>query len=71
MGLHFKSLRSSSKGNCVHIWTRNSQIIIDCGFEYPFSGLACEAWSAVCRPERSTPHKPGRYAGGENGLAQE
>jgi len=33
MSLHFKSLRSSSKGNCVHIWTKNSQIIIDCGFK--------------------------------------
>jgi len=33
MSLHFKSLRSSSGGNCVQIWTKNSQIIIDCGFK--------------------------------------
>lgn len=33
MGLHFKSLRSSSSGNCLQIWTKHSQIIIDCGFK--------------------------------------
>ena len=32
MGLHFKSLRSSSSDNCLQIWTKNSQIVIDCGF---------------------------------------
>jgi phosphoribosyl 1,2-cyclic phosphodiesterase len=33
MSLYFRSLRSSSAGNCVQIWTDNSQIIIDCGFK--------------------------------------
>lgn len=33
MSLHFKSLRSSSSGNCMLIWTRSSQIVIDCGFK--------------------------------------
>jgi glyoxylase-like metal-dependent hydrolase (beta-lactamase superfamily II) len=33
VSLYFRSLRSSSAGNCVQIWTQNSQIIIDCGFK--------------------------------------
>jgi phosphoribosyl 1,2-cyclic phosphodiesterase len=33
MGLHFKSIRSSSSGNCLQIWTKHSQIVIDCGFK--------------------------------------
>jgi len=31
MSLHFQSLRSSSSGNCVMIWTHNCAILLDCG----------------------------------------
>ncbi len=31
MPLYFKSLRSSSSGNCLLLWTKNTRVIIDCG----------------------------------------
>jgi phosphoribosyl 1,2-cyclic phosphodiesterase len=31
MPLHFKSLRSSSSGNCLLLWTDRTRILIDCG----------------------------------------
>jgi phosphoribosyl 1,2-cyclic phosphodiesterase len=31
MSLHFQSLRSSSSGNCMMLWTSNSAILLDCG----------------------------------------
>jgi phosphoribosyl 1,2-cyclic phosphodiesterase len=30
--IHFQSLRSSSAGNCLTLWTSTSSILIDCGF---------------------------------------
>src|SRR5438105_573807 len=32
MSVYFKSLRSSSSGNCLLIWTAETRIVIDCGF---------------------------------------
>lgn len=32
MSLYFRSIRSSSSGNCLLIWTADTQIVIDCGF---------------------------------------
>ena len=31
MAIHFQSLRSSSAGNCLALWTATSSILIDCG----------------------------------------
>ena len=31
MPLHFKSLRSSSSGNCLLVWTDRTRVLIDCG----------------------------------------
>jgi len=31
MSLHFRSLSSSSSGNCLLLWSDNTRIIIDCG----------------------------------------
>jgi Cft2 family RNA processing exonuclease len=31
MPLYFKSLCSSSSGNCLTLWTENTRILIDCG----------------------------------------
>jgi phosphoribosyl 1,2-cyclic phosphodiesterase len=31
MPLHFKSLCSSSAGNCLLLWTANTKVVIDCG----------------------------------------
>ncbi len=31
VSVHFQSLRSSSAGNCLALWTRTSSILIDCG----------------------------------------
>jgi phosphoribosyl 1,2-cyclic phosphodiesterase len=31
MPLHFQSLRSSSKGNCLSLWTDRTRVLIDCG----------------------------------------
>ncbi len=31
MSLHFKSLRSSSSGNCLLVWTDRTRVLIDCG----------------------------------------
>ena len=31
MNLHFKSLRSSSSGNCLMLWSDTTRILIDCG----------------------------------------
>lgn len=32
MSIYFKSLRSSSSGNCLLIWTASTLVAIDCGF---------------------------------------
>lgn len=32
MALYFKTIRSSSSGNCVTLWTGKSRVLIDCGF---------------------------------------
>jgi phosphoribosyl 1,2-cyclic phosphodiesterase len=31
VAVHFQSLRSSSAGNCLAVWTRTSSLLIDCG----------------------------------------
>lgn len=31
MPLHFRSLRSSSRGNCLALWTDRTRVVIDCG----------------------------------------
>ena len=31
MALYFKTLRSSSSGNCLRLWTEQTNVIIDCG----------------------------------------
>jgi phosphoribosyl 1,2-cyclic phosphodiesterase len=31
MSIYFRSFRSSSAGNCLALWTRDSSILIDCG----------------------------------------
>ena len=31
MPLHFRSLRSSSSGNCLLVWTDRTRVLIDCG----------------------------------------
>ena len=31
MPLHFRSLRSSSSGNCLLVWTDHTRVLIDCG----------------------------------------
>jgi ribonuclease BN (tRNA processing enzyme) len=31
MPLHFRSLRSSSHGNCLALWTDRTRVVIDCG----------------------------------------
>ena len=31
MSLYFKSLRSSSSGNCLLVWTDHTRVLIDCG----------------------------------------
>ena len=31
MPIYFKSLRSSSNGNCLLLWTENTKVVIDCG----------------------------------------
>ena len=31
MSIHFKSLRSSSSGNCLLVWTDRTSVLIDCG----------------------------------------
>ena len=33
MSLCFQSLRSSSSGNCVALWTPTSSILVDCGVQ--------------------------------------
>jgi phosphoribosyl 1,2-cyclic phosphodiesterase len=33
VSLHFQSLRSSSAGNCLALWTATSSILIDCGVQ--------------------------------------
>lgn len=39
MSLCFRTLCSSSRGNCLAIWTENSCVLIDCGFR---SQISCE-----------------------------
>ncbi len=36
MALHFQSLRSSSSGNCLMLWTEDTRILIDCGVPAQF-----------------------------------
>jgi len=31
MSIHFRSLRSSSSGNCLLVWTDRTRVLIDCG----------------------------------------
>src|SRR5262245_20175304 len=31
MGLYFQSIRSSSSGNCLMLWSDRSAVVIDCG----------------------------------------
>ena len=39
MALYFKTIRSSSSGNCLALWTEKSHVLIDCGFN---SQISCE-----------------------------
>ena len=33
MSFHFRSLRSSSSGNCLMLWTQTTRILLDCGIK--------------------------------------
>lgn len=39
MSLYFRSIRSSSSGNCLALWTEKSRVLVDCGFS---SQTSCE-----------------------------
>jgi len=39
MALYFRTIRSSSNGNCLALWTEKTHILIDCGFS---SQISCQ-----------------------------
>ncbi|MHA2315082.1 MAG: MBL fold metallo-hydrolase [Candidatus Hermodarchaeia archaeon] len=44
MALYFQTIRSSSSGNCLVLWTEKSHVLIDCGFN---SQISCERMLAA------------------------
>ena len=54
MPLYFKSICSSSKGNCLALWSDNTRILIDCGLSsmkrtrYALSSLFSHAANTSC-----------------------